>query len=138
MRETFAQPPKGVRGDLLATELRAAGVEVEQRDILVEETEDGPQVHVYNVAEEDRPTIEGVLATHDPATIRQQEVQETDRRTKVRDKIAGAIGALENATKDKATWDALTAAQRQEITRQALFAMAKMARFILGRFDVPE
>lgn len=77
--------------------------------------------------------IKAVIDKHDASTS-----EEETRPQKVRQKIDGAIAALENATRDKATWDGLTAAQRQEITRQALFAVAKLARLVLGRFDAAE
>lgn len=39
------------------------------------------------------------------------------------------------ATLEKATWDGLSPAQRQETTRLGLLAVAKIARLILGRLD---
>lgn len=66
---------------------------------------------------------------------RQKTTAEETNRTSLRSKADQVITTLENATSTKATWDALTAAQRQEVTRLGLLAVAKIARLVLGRLD---
>ena len=53
----------------------------------------------------------------------------------LRQKADAIISKLEADCGTKATWDGLSAAQRQETTRQGLLALAKLARLSLGRFD---
>lgn len=58
-----------------------------------------------------------------------------DNERSIRSQTDQAIAALEGATRTKVAWDALTAAQRQEVTRLGLAAIAKIARLVLGRLD---
>lgn len=73
-------------------------------------------------------------------TVEDYQVQVTtsssaDNATSLRTQADQVIATLENATRTKATWDGLTAAQRQEFTRIGLLAVAKIARLVLGRLD---
>lgn len=52
----------------------------------------------------------------------------------LRDEIAQRLQTLDDATKTKTTWDGLTAAQRQEITRQTIQGFVKVVRFVAKRF----
>lgn len=80
--------------------------------------------------EADRPLAE-LQAAVDAAPTDMSNANREALHTKAND----AIATLENATAAKATWDALTAAQRQEVTRVGLLAVAKIARLALGRLD---
>lgn len=65
-----------------------------------------------------------------------QKGRELDARAQARaqrDNVNEAIDAL----KDKAAWDALTAAQRQEALRKTVLAALRVARFVLTR-DIRE
>lgn len=74
----------------------------------------------------------------DAAVLESLSQQQADRRDRVRTKIEQAIVIIEDATKDKATWDGLTQAQRQEVTRRANFVAAKLGRLALNKFDAAE
>lgn len=52
----------------------------------------------------------------------------------LKDEIAQRLQTLHDATKDKATWDGLTAAQRQEVTRLTIQGFVKVVRFVAKRF----
>lgn len=54
--------------------------------------------------------------------------------TSLKDEIAQRLQALDDATRTKTTWDGLTAAQRQEVTRQTIQGFVRLVRFIAKRF----
>lgn len=54
--------------------------------------------------------------------------------TSLRDDIAQRLQALDDATRTQAAWNGLTAAQRQELTRQAIQGFVRLVRFIARRF----
>lgn len=60
------------------------------------------------------------------------QVQATDTRTQAEGKVLRAavmvVQQIEDATTDKAVWDALTAAQRTELNRKALRLLARLVR----------
>lgn len=51
----------------------------------------------------------------------------------LKDEIAQRLQTLDDATKTKATWDGLTAAQRQEVTRLQIQGFVKVVRFLAKR-----
>lgn len=53
--------------------------------------------------------------------------------TSLKDEINQRLQALHDATATKATWDGLTAAQRQETTRLVIQAFVKVVRFVAKR-----
>lgn len=57
------------------------------------------------------------------------------RLTLARTKLSQSVVTLENA---HANWAGLTAAQKDAATRLSVLVSAKLARFVLNRFDVPE
>lgn len=68
---------------------------------------------------------------------RREDERQATVSTSLRVVAGDAIAALESTTRTKAIWDALAPAQRQEATRVGLFAVAKLARLVLGRLDAP-
>lgn len=52
----------------------------------------------------------------------------------IRDAIRNQLQTLDDATRTAATWNGLTAAQRQETTRLAIQGFVRLVRFIARRF----
>lgn len=53
--------------------------------------------------------------------------------TTLKSEIAQRLQTLDDATKTKAAWDGLTAAQRQEAVRQGLQVLVRLTRFVAKR-----
>jgi hypothetical protein len=58
-----------------------------------------------------------------------------DRLERMAANAETAIPILEAATRTPAAWNGLTAAQRQEHTRVAIFGLTRLARLLLERLE---
>lgn len=65
---------------------------------------------------------------------RDTDEQETEALAQDARGIPAVLQTLDDATATKATWDGLTAAQRQEATRVAIRGFVLLARFAIRRF----
>lgn len=65
---------------------------------------------------------------------READEQATEAAAEDARSISAVLQTLDDATKDRATWDGLTAAQRQEATRVAIRGFVLLARFAIKRF----
>lgn len=83
--------------------------------------EDARQRHVYLNERETR-------VEHKPGSPE-------SNRVAVLAQIEQAMDRLETDAADKATWDGLTTARRQETSRLAVLLVAKLARLVIGKLD---
>lgn len=121
---------KPINGARLVQELRAAGLIISNGGLYV--ADDKIVIREVTTAT-DISTAQSVINSHDAAPTEPEQ-----RPGKVRDKVVTAIATLESNVSVKATWDGKTAAQRQEITRQALLMLAKLARLVVSQYDAVE
>lgn len=75
-------------------------------------------------------TLQTAVDTHTPDPAFGAPAEEVS----LRDDIAQRLQALDDATRTQAAWNGLTAAQRQEVTRQAIQGFVRLCRFIARRF----
>jgi hypothetical protein len=131
--------PAQVNGLVLIKELEAAGYVVDRVTVVSVESEDDTVRIVARTAtgteidERSRDAIQAVLDVHAG-----EPDEEQLRPVRVRAKVEAGIERLEGDAKDAATWNGLTAARRQENARISALMVAKLARIVLERFDVPE
>lgn len=122
---------KQIRGDNLERELTTAGFPNSEASVALDDdmrrvlTIDGP-----NATEQNRNAMQAVIDNHTG-----QPTEEQQRPIKARQKVEGAIAQFEA---DYANWGALTNAQKDAANRRAQLALAKLGRFLAGKFDVPE
>ena len=147
MRQIFEFPVKRradgsprIIGDRLAAEVRAAdsafthasaALAGDLVEILVEKEAKTEFTELQAQAVTDAyeghtgdPTPEEVAAVEEGKAV----------ETSFRDQVAQHLQTLDDATRTKAAWDGLTAAQRQEVTRMAIQGLVRAVRFIAKRF----
>lgn len=93
----------------------------------------------YPSQTDDELTIEGDLTDQQLADALDAHTPDPDfgkpaEELILKDEISQRLQTLHDATKDKATWDGLTAAQRQEVTRLTIQGFVKVVRFVAKRF----
>jgi hypothetical protein len=124
MMQRYPAPPQ-LHGRRLAVEIKAA---IGQSADVIHYAGDN-EVGVATANDHDRAVVGSIVANHAGA------VEADLRPGRALQKIEGAIGTLEQAD---ANWASLTAAQKDAAARLVVRATAKLGRFLLGRFDVPE
>lgn len=125
--------PAVLHGDNLTKEIAAAGFDAVKVAVYPEDNEievSGRTSAGNEIGAGDRPALQAIITAHTG-----QPTEEQQRPTKARQKIEAAIATLENADTN---WATLTAAQKDAAARLVVRAVAKLGRFLLGRFDVPE